>query len=298
MVSGPLVARRGSRGCRGGRRRGYAGAALPPRDRAVRWTVLALALFALGATSGALDVAMNNQGHRRRGPRPAPDLRLPARGLLLRRARGRRLGGPRRPRRHLADRAPARQSAPSSRRRWRSRSVTSPRTRPPPFLAPLPACSLGAAPARSQRPRRADAALRRRRPFFFCGGCSGSGWSRSVCCWPRARSTTGARCTSRASTARRPGPPPAGLAVFSLTMGFARLAGDRLATAFGSRAVVRGGLLAGACALAATAARTERAHRDRGVRRARARARPRSIRSRCARPRRSRTSRRASRSAR
>ncbi len=37
-------------------------------------------------------------------------------------------------------------------------------------------------------------------------------------------------------------------------MGFARLAGDRLATAFGSRAVARGGLLAGACAFAAAAA--------------------------------------------
>ena len=186
---------------------------------------------------------MNTQGIavEARAPR---DLGLPARGLLLRRARGRRLGGPRRPRRHLADRAPARRRRPRRGGRWRSRSVRlRPRTRPP--LAP-PACSRGA--RRSQRAGGRCASWRRR------GGCSGSGWSRSVCCWPRARSTTGARCTSRASTARRPGTAATGLAVFSLTMGFARLAGDRLATAFGSRAVVRGGLLAGACALAATAA--------------------------------------------
>ena len=45
----------------------------------------------------------------------------------------------------------------------------------------------------------------------------------------------------------------AGLAVFSLTMGGSRLAGDRLAAAFGSRAVARGGLLLGAAGFAAAA---------------------------------------------
>ena len=83
----------------------------------------------------------------------------------------------------------------------------------------------------------------------------------------------------------------AGLAVFSLTMGGARLVGDRLAAAFGTRAVARGGLVIGAAGFAAAAVApspSPRSSRSRGS----GSASPLSIRSRCARPASGATSRR------
>ena len=63
-----------------------------PRSRRPS-AVLALALFVLGAASGLLDVAMNTQGLTVEARVAAADLRLAARGLLVRRAGRRRIGG-------------------------------------------------------------------------------------------------------------------------------------------------------------------------------------------------------------
>ena len=232
MASGPLVARHGSRGVAAVGAAGYAAVLFLPAI-APNMAVLALALFALGATSGALDIAMNTQGI-------AVEARAPRRifaslhagfsfGALAGAASAGLVAQAGVPltAHLLAVGALVAAAMAFAIRRF---VPDTPPLRAPP--TPRPRAAPRAAAARAARAR---------------GG-------RVLRAAGRGRAQRLERGLPLARPRRGPGTAAGGLAVFSLTMGFARLAGDRLATAFGSQAVARGGLLAGACAFAAAAA--------------------------------------------
>ncbi len=304
MVSGPLVARRGSRDVAAVGAAGYAALLfLPAIVPNIAW--LALALFALGAASGALDVAMNTQGLavEARAPRRifaslhagfsfgalagaasaglvaqagVPlTAHLLATGTLVAAllALAIRRFAPDTPTR-APDPAPAGASAPHPRAAVRPPRAAGAAPAPPPRAPVRPPRAAGATPAPHPRPpRAADPSPARVGAAAPAAPPGGDGPTRPRAGLARApRGLVGlgavAFCVLLAEGALNdwsavyltrvhdaaPGTAASGLAVFSLTMGFARLAGDRLATAFGSRVVARGGLLAGACAFAAAAA--------------------------------------------
>ena len=292
-LAGPRVARHGSRRVAALSATGYAAALVLPAV-APSGIILALALFVLGGTSGALDVAMNTQGLavERRYPRrifaslhagysfgalagAASAGLIAATGVALtthllavgaivavlmaiairtfipdRDARGgdehaRAQAGGATP----ASLARADEPAPAPRSRGGAPSPARAGATPapwPPSGAASPARADGATPARRARTRR-----RLRPPPRALLGLGAVAFC--VLLAEGAMNDWSAVYLARVHDAP-PATAAAGLAIFSLTMGFARLAGDRLAAAFGSQKLVRGGLLAGAIVFAAAAA--------------------------------------------
>jgi MFS family permease len=272
-LAGPRVARHGSRRVAALSAPGYAAALVLPAV-APSFATLALALFALGATSGALDVAMNTQGL-------AVERRYPRRifaslhaGYSFGALAGAASAGliayadvPLTP--HLLAVAattasvmalairrfvPDRDAAHSAAGERSARRRRSPLAEAPAPFGPAPArppvadrSAPGAATsARRRRPRRSPP-VRAPRALLGLGAVAFC-----VLLAEGALNDWSSVYLARVHDAA-PGTAAAGLAAVSLCMGGGRLVGDRLAAAFGSRAMICCGLALGAAGFAAAA---------------------------------------------
>ena len=272
VLAGAQVARVGSRRVAAISAAAYAGVLFLP-SLAPNAALLALALFALGASSGGLDVAMNTQGI-------AIERRYPRRifaslhagfsfGALAGAAAGGLVAQAGIPltahlvgvgaivaavmalaiRRFVPDGEPASQRD-EARRGVPRRSDGTPVARdeaPAEGRRAAPTAGDEAAPPRAGGSTPAPPLVRPSRALVPLGAVAFC-----VLLAEGALNDWSAVYLARVHDAA-PATAAAGLAVFSLTMGGARLVGDRLAAACGTRAVARGGLVIGAAGFAAAA---------------------------------------------